>query len=263
MISAFAKGAQVLEDSRYRDAARATAEFLLSRLYDGANATLLRRYRDGEAAIPGFLDDYAFFVQGLLDLYETVFDTRYLDLAGKLTDTQLARFEDSGRGGFYTTPAGASGPAPRMKNDYDGAEPSGNSIAILNLLRLSALLGRPSYREAAKRALRWFAPFLASAPEAAPQMLAALSSSSTPPRQIVLLGDQDAEDTRALLRAIHGRFLPHQALLVVDGDEARRFLSAGWPAIAAMQRVNGAATAYLCENHICRLPVTDPREIAR
>jgi uncharacterized protein YyaL (SSP411 family) len=263
MISAFAKGAQVLDDRRYRDAARAAAEFLLSRLYDGANATLLRRYRDGEAAIPGFLDDYAFFVQGLLDLYETVFDTRYLDLAEELTDTQLARFEDAGGGGFYTTHAGASGPAPRMKDDYDGAEPSGNSIAILNLLRLSALLGRPSYRQAAEKALRWFAPFLAAAPEAAPQMLAALSSSATPPRQIVVLGDQDAEDTRALLRAIDGSFQPNRALLLVDGDATRRFFSAGWPAIAAMQRVKGAATAYLCENHVCRLPVTDPRELAR
>jgi uncharacterized protein YyaL (SSP411 family) len=262
-ISAFAKGAQALEDRRYRDAARAAAEFVLSRLHDGTNATLLRRYRDGEAAIPGFLDDYAFFVQGLLDLYETVFDTRYLDLAGKLTDTQLARFEDASRGGFYTTPVGAIGPAPRMKDDYDGAEPSGNSIAILNLLRLSALLGRPSYREAAERALRWFAPFLAAAPEAAPQMLSALSLSATPPRQIVVLGDRDAEDTCAFLRAIHAGFQPNKALLLVDGDAARRFLSAGWPAIAAMQRVNGAATAYLCENQVCHLPVTDPREIVR
>ena len=262
MISAFAKGAQVLDDRRYRDTARAAAEFLLSRLFDGADATLLRRYRDGEAAIPGFLDDYAFFAQGLLDLYETVFDTRYLDLAGKLTDTQLARLEDAGGGGFYTTPADASWAAPRMKDDYDGAEPSGNSIAILNLLRLSALLGRPAYREAAERALRWFAPFLAAAPEAAPQMLAALSSSATPPRQIVVLGDRDAEDTRALLRAIHARFQPNKALLLVDGDAARRFFSAGWPAVAAMQRVKGAATAYLCENHVCRLPVTDPHELA-
>ena len=263
MISAFAKGAQALEDPRYRDAARAAAEFLLSRLYGGSDATLLRRYRDGDAAIPGFLDDYAFFVQGLLDLYETGFDTRYLDLAGKLTDTQLARFEDAGRGGFHTTPAGSSGPAPRLKDDYDGAEPSGNSVAILNLLRLSALLGRPSYRQAAEKALRWFAPFLAAAPEAAPQMLSALSLSATPPRQIVVLGDRDAEDTCAFLRAIHAGFQPNKALLLVDGDAARRFLSAGWPAIAAMQRVNGAATAYLCENHVCRLPVTDPGELAR
>jgi uncharacterized protein len=263
MLSAFAKGAQVLEDGRYLEAARRAAEFLLSRLYNREEATLLRRYRDGEAAITGFLDDYAFFVQGLLDLYETAFDTGFLDVAVKLTETQLARFEDRERGGFYTTLAGDTSLALRMKDDYDGAEPSGNSIAILNLLRLAGITGRSSYRETAERALRAFSAFLAAAPSAAPRMLASLASSVARPRQIVLAGAKDAEDTRLLLRVLRRRFSPNQVVLLVDSEAARRFLSAYSPAIAAMQPVNGAATAYVCEGYTCRLRASDPQELIR
>jgi len=263
MISAFAKGAQVLEEGRYLEAAGRAAEFLLGRLYDAEQGTLLRRYRDGEAAIPGFLDDYAFLVQGLLDLYEAGFDTGCLEVAVKLTEAQLARFEDHERGGFYTTAAGESNLAPRMKDDYDGAEPSGNSIAILNLLRLATITWHSGYRESAERALRWFLPLLAEAPAAAPQMLASLARSACRPRQVVLAGARDAEDTRAFLRAIHRRFLPNQVVLLVDGEAARRFLSAYSPAIAAMRPLNGAASASLCDGYACRLPTTDPQELVR
>ena len=263
MLSAFAKAAQILEDARYLEAARRAAEFLLGRLYNADDATLLRRYRDGEAAIPGFLDDYAFFVQGLLDLYEAAFDTRYLDVAVKLTETQRARFEDRDRGGFYSTLAGDTSLALRMKDDYDGAEPSGNSIAIQNLLRLAGMTGRSSYRETAEKALRAFSEFLAAAPSAAPQMLASLSASAAPPRQIVLAGARDAEDTRQLLRVLRRLFSPNQTVLLVDGEAARGFLSAHSSAIAAMQPVDGAAAAYVCEGNTCRLRATDPQELVR
>jgi len=184
-------------------------------------------------------------------------------VAVKLTEAQLARFEDHERGGFYTTAAVESNLAPRMKDDYDGAEPSGNSIAILNLLRLATITWHSGYRESAERALRWFLPLLAEAPAAAPQMLASLARSACRPRQVVLAGARDAEDTRAFLRAIHRRFLPNQVVLLVDGEAARRFLSAYSPAIAAMRPLNGAASASLCDGYACRLPTTDPQELVR
>ena len=221
MISAFAKGAQVLEDQRYLDAARRAAEFLLRRMYDNERAMLLRRFRDGDAAIPGFLDDYAFFVQGLLDLYGTDFDVRYLDLAVRLTDTQLARFEDRERGGFYSTATGETRLVLRMKDEYDGAEPSGNSVSAMNLLRLAEITDRSSYREAAARTLRAFASHIRVAPIAVPQMLASLAYSTGRHWQIVLVGEKEAEDTRAMVREVHHRFLPDKTVLLVDSERSR------------------------------------------
>jgi uncharacterized protein YyaL (SSP411 family) len=257
MISALAKGAQVLEDERYREAARRAAEFLLRHMYSSERGTLLRRYRDSEAAIAGFLEDYAFFVQALLDLYETVFDVGYLELSARLTDTQLAQFQDQGRGGFYSTAADDGGLLLRMKDEYDGAEPSGNSIAALNLLRLADITGRESYREAAEGALRSFGPSLTAAPAAAPQMLASLAYQAGRPQQIVLAGERSAADTRAFLRAVRQPFLPNKTVLLVDGEGARQFLSAYSPAFTGMGGVNGAATAYVCEGYACRLRATE------
>lgn len=262
MISAFAKGAKVLDDSRYLDAAGRAADFLLGRMYDGERAALLRRFRDGDAAIPGFLDDYAFFVQGLLDLYEAEFDVTRLDAAVKLSDAMLERFEDRERGGFYGTAAGETRLVLRMKDEYDGAEPSGNSVATMNLLRLAEITGRDSYREAADRALRAFASHVRTAPVAIPQMLASLAYNNGRRRQIVVVGDKEAGDTRAMVREVHRRFLPDATLMLVDSEHARRSLAAYQPAVAAMHRLNGAATAYVCENFTCDLPVAGPARLS-
>ncbi len=143
MISAFAKGGAVLSEPRYSAAATRAAEFTLSRMYDAKSGVLLRRYRQGDAAIPGFLDDYALFTQALLDLYETEFDIRYLQTAVKLATKQSELFEDKEHGGFFSTAAGDASLLMRMKDDYDGAEPSGNSVAALNLLRLAQMTDRP------------------------------------------------------------------------------------------------------------------------
>ncbi len=260
MISAFAKGAQVLEEPSYLDAARRAAEFVLGRMYDSERNVVLRRFRDGEAAIPGFLDDYAFFVQGLLDLYETDFDVRFLELAVRLTDAQLARFEDRERGGFYSTAAGEAGLVLRMKDEYDGAEPSGNSISAMNLLRLAEITDRASFRDAAARTLRAFASHLRAAPLAAPQMLAALDYSTARRRRILVVGEKRAEDTRAMVREVHHRYLPNKIVLLVDDVRSRERLAAYLPFVAGMRRIDSAATAYVCENYACRMPTANLKE---
>ncbi len=137
MISAFAKAGAILEEPRYSEAARRAADFVLARMYDPKSGLLLRRYRREDAAIPGFLDDYAFLTQGLLDLYESAFRLEDLETAIRLTEKQLALFEDKTAGGLFSTVEGDPNLIMRMKDDYDGAEPSGNAIAALNLLRLS------------------------------------------------------------------------------------------------------------------------------
>jgi uncharacterized protein YyaL (SSP411 family) len=245
MISAFAKGGFVLNEPRYLEAARRSADFILRDMY--ADGVLLRRWRQGEAAIPGFLDDYAFFAQGLLDLYEATFDRRYLDSAVELADKMRERFEDSEAGAFYSTTAGDTSLVMRIKEDYDGAEPSGNSIATDVLLRLAHMTGSETYRTSAEKTLNAFASKMGAQPSAMPQMLVALIRHITPPQQIVLAGDEIVP----FLDALRTRFLPHHTLLK-SGDV---------PAAADMPPVDGRAVAYLCENFACRMPTTDPAQL--
>ena len=262
MISALALGGATLSEPAYTDAATRAAEFILERLYDPASAgTLRRRWREGEAAVPGFLDDYAFFVQGLLDLYEAGFDLRYLKLAVALTKKQCELFEDRAGGGFYSTAADDPDMVLRIKEDYDGAEPSGNSIAVLNLLRLARMTGNADFRESAERALQAFASRVREAPTGLPQMLAACEFALSPPREVVVVGTRSSPDTLDMLKVLHTRFLPDYVLLLVDGEEARKTLSGWLPEIAGMKPDDGKAAAYVCENYTCNLPVSGSRNL--
>jgi hypothetical protein len=259
MISAFAKGGAILSEPRYTQAARRSADFILGRLYDSKTGVLLRRYRQQDAAIPGFLDDYAFFAQGLLDLYEADFHLPYLQAGIRLTEKQLELFEDKSSGGFFSTAVGDSSLVMRIKDEYDGAEPSGNSVAACNLLRLAQMTDRKDFREASDRLLRAFAPRIGAQPVTAPQMLAAYEFSLSKPKQIVLVG---REGLPALLHELNSRFLPHKIVLLVDSEESRKALSGYLPVIETMTEKDGKATAYVCENYACQLPTADPKTFA-
>jgi len=262
MISAFARGGAILEEPRYAAAARRAADFLIARVYDAKSGALLRRYRQGEAAIPAFLDDYALFVQGLLDLYEAQFDRRDLELAIRLTEKQMELFEDPEQGAFFASAADDTSLLMRVKEDYDGAEPSGNSVAAMNLLRLARFTNRSSFRESAERTLAAFASRLAATPSALPQMLAACEWLLGEPREIILVGGRGDADTQALLRTLHSRFVPNRVAMLVDSPETRRALAAGIPSIEFMEKVEGRASAYVCRNYTCQLPVTESEKFA-
>src|ERR1039458_7332483 len=238
MISAFALGGAALAQPRYAAAARPAAEFLLARMVDPATGILLRRYRGGDAGVPGFLEDYALLAQGLLDLYEAQFDIAHLETAARLTGKQMELFEDRERGGFF---GAAADPAliVQVKEDYDGAEPSGNSVAAMNLLRLARMTNRAEFRESAERTLAAFAPRLAAAPVALPQMLAACEFLLREPREVVVVGDRGGADTAALLRTLHASFGPNRVMLLVDSPETRRKLAAGIPA-RSEERLNSS-----------------------
>ncbi|MFB3825720.1 MAG: thioredoxin domain-containing protein [Bryobacteraceae bacterium] len=257
-VSAFARAGAVLDSRIYLEAARAAADFVAARAY--ASGRLLRRYREGEAAIPGFLDDYAFFIQGLLDLYEAAGEIRDLELAIALAGAMRELFEDGENGGFYSA---AENPelVLRIKEVYDGAEPSGNSIAILDLLRLAAMTGRADFRRSAERALAAFAPAMERGPEAMPQMLAAAGWTLARPRQIILAGGAGGPDTAALLHAAHAPFAPAKILLLLNGDRARGVISGCLPAVLQMSKAGGKAAAYVCEDYTCRLPVSEPEKL--
>jgi uncharacterized protein YyaL (SSP411 family) len=150
----------------------------------------------------------------------------------------------------------------RLKEDYDGAEPSANSIAVLNLLRLAQITGRQDFRASAARALEAFGSRMVAAPVGVPQMLVAYEFSISKPKQIILVGERDAPDTRRMLAALHARFVPHRIVLLVNA-ESRPPLARYLPAVADMTAIGGQATAYVCEDYACKLPTTDAAEFAQ
>jgi uncharacterized protein YyaL (SSP411 family) len=262
MISAFAKAAQVLNDPRYLTAAQRATAFIFKRMYNSDTGVLQRRFREGEAAIHGFLDDYAFFIAALLDLYEADFDPGHLETAIALAAKMRELFEDAQAGAFFTTAGLDSSLVLRMKDDYDGAEPSGNSVALLDLVRLAHLTDRDEYRQAAVRTLDALMPKMSSQPVAVPQMLVALDYSLAAKREVVIAGDSNAEPTRALLAELRSRFLPYTVTLLVDSDATRERLTRIFAAAGIMRQLDGQPTAYVCENYACRLPTTDVSKFA-
>jgi len=239
MISAFARGAAVLDEPRYLVAAQRAAAFLKSQLLM-SDGVLLRRYRQGAAAIPGFLDDYACFLQALLDLHQADFDPRHLTLARTLAEDLIDLFEDEAHGGFYSTTGAETDLILRIKDDYDGAEPSGNSAAASALVTLHALTGEVRYLEAAERLFQAFTPRLTLAAGTLPQMLVALLTARTPHRQVVFAGPHDA----TLLGLARQPFAPFQSILRAE-----------WAPVQ-MPAIDGKPTAYVCQNFTCQLPVT-------
>jgi uncharacterized protein YyaL (SSP411 family) len=248
-ISAFAKASAILNEPRYAEAARRAADFILTALRT-PEGNLLRRYRAGDAAIDGMQDDYAFFTQGLLDLYEATFEYKYLAEAIALTERQSALFEDTEGGAFYASSQADAAQLVRMKDDYDGAEPSGNSVALLNLLRLHRIAGRADFDASARRLIGAFATRAASTPFGMPQFLCALDFSLAAPREIVVAGDLP-EDMRRLLWK---KFDPHRVLLHAGPE-----LSAFQP---AMKDMTGPAV-YVCENFTCNAPVATKEDLLR
>jgi uncharacterized protein YyaL (SSP411 family) len=249
MISALAKGAQILGEPRYADAARSAANFLQRTLWDESRGVLLRRYRDGEALIDGFLDDYALAILAFLDLYETRFDPAYFAMALHLAEKAIALFEDREKGGFFSTTGEAGDLVLRLKDDYDGAEPSGNSTMALALLRLARMTDRADFRQAAERTLEAFASRLTSGGAGVPQMLVALQFMLAKPREIVLAGPKDSPAMRELLTAIRRRFLP-TAVLTAASEVPH-----------PMPAIEDRPTAYVCENFACKLPTCDPSKL--
>src|SRR5436305_8651380 len=257
MISACARGAQVLDEPRYLESATRAAKFLRANLYDAKSKLLFRNYRESRSDIEGFADDYAFVIQGLLDLYEASFDIEWLKFAIQLQETQDRLFFDDKNGGYFSNSGKDESVFLRMKDDNDGAEPAASSVAALNLLRLSQIRDDKQMAERTRKTIDAFATTLSHFPSAMPQMLVALDYSLSKPRQIVIAGKKDAPETKALLREVHRHFLPKTILVLADGAEGQKFLGEKNETIRAMSLVKGKPAAYVCENFTCKAPVTD------
>ena len=263
MISALARAGAALDEPRYTRAATRGAEFVAARLLDTKTGRLTRRWRDGHADVPGFLDDYAFYTQGLLDLYESGFDPRWIELASALQQKQDELFRDEKAGGYFESSSEDANVLIRLKEDDDNAEPAAVSVAALNLLRLGQVTGNAALRDRAEKTFGSVASQLGRAPTSMPQMLVAYEFRLSKPRQIVLAGKLDSPDTHAMLDEINSRYLPDKVLLLADGAEAQKRLSEHLPMLQSPTAIDGRTTAYLCENNACQLPTTDASKLAR
>ena len=263
MISAFAKAHQVLENTDYLNAAVAAASFLKDNLYLSNSRKLLRHYRQGASNIEGFAEDYAFLIQGLLDLYETSFDIQWLQWAETLQETQNRLFWDKQSAGFYS----AAGKDPsillRLKEDYDGAEPSPNSVSAMNLLRLAQITANNNYFQQAQNALNHFSETLVNQPTTSPQMLAALQFSLAKPKQIVFAAQPGGADFKILLRILHKPFLPNKIILLADNGADQAYLAKRLPFLRNLQPIENRATAFVCEDFVCQLPTADPAQFQK
>ena len=262
MISAYARAAQVLDNPRYLEIATRNAKFLRTNLYEEKSKLLYRNYRGGRSDIEGFADDYAFVIQGLLDLYEASFDVEWLKFAVELQETQDRFFFDGKNDGYFSTSGKDESVFLRMKDDNDGAEPAASSVAALNLLRLAQFRDNKQMAGRARKTIDAFATTLSHFPSAMPQMLVALDAASSKPRQIVIAGKREVPETKALLREVNRHFLPKTILVLADGAEGQKYLGEKNEAIGAMSPIDGKSAAYVCENFTCKAPVTDPRELA-
>ncbi len=262
MISALAKASQVLEEPKYLAAAVEVSSFLKMSMYDPATGRLKRRFREGSAGVDGFVEDYAFLTQGLLDLYEASFNIAYFHWAQHLESEQDRLFWDGANSAYFTSGTEKS-VILRTREAYDGAEPSPNSVAVMNLLRLWQYTGDEALKQRADRIFAVFAAQLKQMPEGSPYLASALDFSLDKHKQIVIAGDPGRKDTREMLKLVWSQFLPNRILMLADGSQGQRELASIQPVVATMSRKDGKATAYVCENFVCKLPTNDPATAAR
>src|SRR6185503_3075210 len=210
-------------------------------------------WRDGARDTTQLLEAYAFLLGGVLELYQVTLDAKHLEFAIALAESMLAKFYDEREGGFWQSAAGASDLILRLKEDYDGAEPSGNSVAVLALLKLGAITERKDFREAAEKSLQLFSERLQKMPQAMPYMLMALDFSLEEPKRVVLAGDAASSEGKKLLRAAHAVYQPNKVILSTSGPVE--------PFAKTLPAKDGKATVYLCTGTACQPPTHDPEKV--
>ncbi len=250
MLGAFARAAVVLGDEKYRVAAEKNLAFLKSKLWDAQTKTLFHRWRDGERDDVQLLEAYAFLLDGVVQLYEATLEPKHLDFAIALAESMIAKFFDAANGGFWQSTADTKDLILRVKDDYDGAEPSGNSVATLTLLKLAAITRREDFQQAAEATLHLFAARLQQQPHALAFMLHAADFVLEPPRRVVITGESNSE----LLRAAHSGYQPNKIILSSIGAVEP---------FARTLPTSIVATAYVCTGQICQPPVTEAAKLCQ
>jgi len=256
MLAAFAEVAAVLDSATFRDVALKNASFLqrtMTTRDSSGSLRLLRTFRNGHAKLNAYLEDYAFFADGLLHLYEATFDFQWLTLARELTTSMFAYFWDEQNGGFFATSSDHETLIQRPKDWDDNATPSGNSVALDVLLRLAILTGENRYRDSAARVLRRLGSTLEKHPYSFARCLSALDFYLSEPKEIAIIGDRSAEATQTLLQTVYSLYLPNRVVVQSDGPDTA---PPEIPLLASRPLRDGKPTAYVCSNFTCKEPVT-------
>ena len=256
MIAAFAKAARVFDDARYRRKAESAAGFILEEMVTG-EGNLLHRYRDGEAAISGYADDYAFFIWGLLELYETTFKVKYLEEALQLQKRMIDQYWDPDGGGFFYTAQDAEQLLIRQKEVHDGAYPSGNSVAMYNLLKIGRLTADAEYEEYAAMVGRPVSDAVKRQQTMYVHLMSALDFANGPSYELVIAGDTGTRDTRKMIKAVHQHYLPHKVLIHRPTEEELPEIVQYAEYTRFQEDIDGRAAAYVCENFTCKTPTSD------
>jgi hypothetical protein len=261
MISAFARAYQILADERHLKAAESAARFCLK--YLKKNGKLLRTFKDGQAKLNAYLEDYGFFIAGLLDLYEASFELEWLKEARELTRTMIEEFWDEASGGFFFTGKDHETLIARTKSAYDGATPSGNSAAVFALLRLAELTGDSELRKKAERTIRLFRDLMEPTPNGFSHMLCALDFYLGPTKQIAVIGSGRDPRTQKFLSTIHEHWFPNKVLALKGVSEDVAALETFMPWLKDKTQKHNAPAVYVCEHYACKAPVTEPEALEK
>lgn len=260
MIASLAKASRVLDQKKYAEAAKKSADFFISNMMD-KDGNLLHRYRDGDAGIQANIDDYAFFIWGLIDLYEATFDEKYLNLAIDLSNIMINKFWDEEGGGFYFTPDSGEQLIVRQKEIYDGAVPSGNSVAMLDLVRLARITANTKFEETASKIGVAFSNTVSRSPVAYTQMMSALDFGVGPSYEVVIVGDPNSVETKKMIKELFSEFVPNKVIIFIDSEEENPKIREIAQFTKTHIPLNNKPTAYVCRNFICNLPTNDPSKM--
>jgi len=255
MIAALAKAAVALDEPTYVSSARKATDFILNNMRN-KQGRLFHRNLEGQSSITAFLDDYVFLIWGLIELYEVTFDPRLLKEALELNEVLIEHFWDDNDGGFYFTPDDGEKLPLRQKELYDGAIPSGNSVEMYNLFRLARLTANPELEEKASQTGRIYSKDIELSPSAFTQMMAAVSFGIGPTYEVVIVGNTEADDTKAMLKALRTEFVPNKVILFVPTDKDPSAIFQMAPFTSRMTSIEGKATAYVCQDYTCQQPTT-------
>jgi uncharacterized protein YyaL (SSP411 family) len=256
MISALSKGSQAFNESKYEEKARKAADFILNKMRT-KEGRLLHRYRSGHAGLQANIDDYAFLIAGLLDLYETNFDVEYLKAALELNNQAIDYFWDSDNGGFYFTANDSEELLVRKKEFYDGAVPSGNSVAMLNLLRIGRITANSKFEDMASQLMNSFSKNIKSNPSQYTNLMNALDFGIGPSFEIIVSGNSAADDTRKMLIALRKEYVPNKVVILRPNEEKSPEILNISEFTKDQLTIDNKATVYVCVNYACNFPTTD------
>ncbi|HKO61813.1 MAG TPA: thioredoxin domain-containing protein [Pyrinomonadaceae bacterium] len=259
MLASFAEASVILGRADYADVATRNAEFILKHLR--RDGLLLRTYKDGQAKLNAYLEDYAFLIDGLLTLFETAGDIQWFQEAVGLTETMIEEFWDDQEGGFFFTGKSHEELIVRSKDFFDNATPSGNSVAADVLLRLTLLTDNQDFRRRATTILRLTAEMMRRYPSGFGRMLGALDFHLSQPREIAVIGPASSVEKEALVKQIWQQYLPNKVVAQASPDQTLGV--AAVPLLRNRPQLAGKATVYVCENYTCQQPTTDPTELAK